>query len=105
MKNIFILVAFCFPLLAFPAIVGWAKVEGIIVSYDKHTVTLSQRGRKTKVPRKSIPHFFKIKTGNKVYALIEGSDIMKQLQQKQLQQKQQKKTNKTRNLSKKTHKK
>ena len=63
----------------FSAIVGTVKVEGIIVSYDKKTVTLSQGGRKTQVPRKAIPGHFKIQSGNLVYALFDGKDIMKEL--------------------------
>ena len=94
MKNIFIiLIVVVFSFLSFSAIVGTAKVEGIIISYNKHTVTLSQKGKKTKVPRKSIPGFFKIKTGNQVYALFDGPDIMKALK-KQKQPKKTKNTNK-----------
>ena len=54
-------------------------MEGIIVSYDKKTVTLSQGGERTQVPRKAIPSHFKIKSGNQVYALFDGKDVMKKL--------------------------
>lgn len=65
--------------MAFSAIVGQAKVKGIIVAYDKKTVTLYQSGQKVKVPRTSIPSHFKIKGGNEVYALFDGEKIMKKL--------------------------
>ena len=82
-------------LSAFSAVVGSAKVQGIIVKYDKDTVTLSQRGQKTTVPRKAIPGFFKIQSGNEVYALFEGEDLMEQLQaEKKKREKAVKKTRK-----------
>ena len=45
-------------------------IEGIIVAYDKNTVTISQKGKRIRVPKKSIPARFKIRSGNKVYAVI-----------------------------------
>ena len=80
MKTTFIvfIVAF-FSVLCFSAIIGTAKVEGTIVSYSKHTVTLSQKGKKVKVPRKAIPTSFKIKTGNYVYAVFDGQAVMADL--------------------------
>ena len=80
MKHILLIVAlFIFIPSVFSAIIGTVKVEGIIVSYDKKTVTLSQGGRKTQVLRKAIPSHFKIQSGNLVYALFDGKDIMKKL--------------------------
>ena len=80
MRNIIIiLAALFFSQTAFSAIVGSVKVEGIIVSYSKHTVTLSQRGKKIEVLRQSIPGHFKIIGGNKVYAIIDGEQLMKEL--------------------------
>ena len=80
MKHILIFIAFfIFISPGFSAIIGPVKVEGIIVSYDKKTVTLSQGGEKTKVPRKAIPSHFKIQSGNQVYALFDGKDVMKKL--------------------------
>lgn len=92
MKNIWVFFAiFVFSQYAFPAIVGNAKLEGIIVSYNKNTVTLSQRGKKVKVPRESIPDFFKIKGGNKVYAVIKAEKLMKKLKEEKVRQNKQRK--------------
>ena len=80
MKYILIFIAFfIFIPSVFSAIIGPVKVEGIIVSYDKKTVTISQGGERTQVPRKAIPSHFKIKSGNQVYALFDGKDVMKKL--------------------------
>ena len=62
-------------------------VEGVIVAYDKETVTLSQKtGKKIKVPRKSVPHYFKIRSGNKVYVEYDPKEILRELR-KNIQQK------------------
>ena len=80
MKTTFVVVIFAFfSVFCLSAILGSAKVEGIIVSYSKHTVILSQKGKKVKVPRKAIPSFFKIKTGNRVYAVFDGQTVMTNL--------------------------
>ena len=80
MRNIIILfTALVFSQPAFSVIVGSVKVEGTIVSYSKHTVTLSQRGKKIEVLRQSIPGHFKIRGGNKVYAIIDAEQLMKEL--------------------------
>ena len=90
MKKTFIIMLFGFlPLPVFSAIVGSAKVEGIIISYNKTTVTLSQKGRRTTVPRTAIPAFFKIKTGNQVYALFDGKEIREALKKAQKKRKKQ----------------
>lgn len=73
------LAALAFSPPAFSAIVGSVKVEGTIVSYGKHTVTLSQRGKKIEVLRQSIPGHFKIRGGNKVYAIIDAEQLMREL--------------------------
>lgn len=72
-------------------------VEGVIVAYDKKTVTLSQDGKKIKVPKSSIPHYFKIRSGNKVYAELEPKKIMKKIK-KAIQQKKIKKKKRKRLL-------
>ena len=77
MKNIFIIIALIFSQYVFSDVFSNPRVEGIIVSYDKNTVTLSQRGKKIKVPKKSIPGFFKIRSGNKVYAIIDRKKFKK----------------------------
>ena len=56
-----------------------AKIAGVIVKYDKKTVTLSQNGKKIKVPRKSIPDYFKIRGGNKVYAILNAKTLLKKM--------------------------
>ena len=62
----------------------------MIVSYNKNTVTLSQNGKKVKVPKKSIPSHFKIKGGNEVYALVSAEEVMKKLKKEIEKEKQQK---------------
>lgn len=80
MRNIIIILAtLVFSQTAFSVVVGSVKVEGTIVSYSKHTVTLSQRGKKIEVLRQSIPGHFKIRGGNKVYAILDGEQLMKEL--------------------------
>ena len=56
-------------------------VEGVIVAYDKKTVTLSQNGKRIKVPKNSIPHYFKIRSGNKVYAELDSKKLVKKIQE------------------------
>ena len=58
-----------------------AKISGVIVKYDKKTVTLSQNGKKIKVPRKSIPDYFKIRGGNTVYAILNAEILLKRMKQ------------------------
>ena len=88
MKIILVIVVFAgFSTFGFSAIMGSAKVEGIIVSYNKHTVTLSQKGKRVKVPKKAIPSFFKIKTGNKVYAVFDSQEVMAKLKAAQNKEK------------------
>lgn len=90
MKTIFIIV-FSFSML--PLTIGAVTrvtVEGVIVAYDKETVTLSQKsGKKIKVPRKSIPHYFKIQGGNKVYVEYDPKAVLKELR-KNIQKKKRK---------------
>ena len=56
-----------------------AKIAGVIVKYNKKTVTLSQNGKKIKVPRKFIPDYFKIRGGNKVYAVLNAETLLKKM--------------------------
>lgn len=78
MKIFIIFIALIFSQYAFSDLdIFSPRVEGIIVSYNKDTVTLSQRGKKIKVPKKSIPSFFKIRSGNKVYAIIDRGKLKK----------------------------
>ena len=61
------------------AFLGHVIVEGIVLGYNSKTVTLSQQGKETKVPRKSIPKHFKIEVGKKVQAIFKGEEVMKKL--------------------------
>ncbi len=91
MKYLLIITLLTFSPFAFSAISGPAKIKGTIVSYDKNTVTLSQKGKKVKVSRKSIPPHFKIKGGNEVYSLVSAKEVIKKLKaetEKENQQKQ-----------------
>ena len=62
--------------VVFSAVSEAATIEGVIVKYDKKTVTLIQNGKKIKLLKKRIPKRFKIKTGNKVYAILNGKKIL-----------------------------
>ena len=76
MKTILILSMLLFTHPPFAAISETAIIEGVIVKYDKKTVTLIQNGKKIKLLKKRIPKRFKIKTGNKVYAILNGKKIL-----------------------------
>ena len=77
MKTILILSILFFTHIIFAAVSETATIEGVIISYNKKTVTLLQNGKKIKVPRKSIPPHFRIRGGNKVYAVINSKIILK----------------------------
>ena len=80
MKKIFV-VTLSLLFLSEMAFAGLNNVtaEGIITGFDLKTVTLSQKGVKTKVSRKSIPKYFKIKRGNKVFAIIDSTEVFRKL--------------------------
>ena len=81
MKNSLLIIVLLslFPFTFISSAVTRVTVEGVIVSYNKKTVTLSQNGKKIKVPRKLIPYYFKIQTGNTVYAELDPEKAMKVL--------------------------
>ena len=81
MKTILILSILLFTHTIFAAVSETATIEGVIVKYDKKTVTLLQNGKKIKVPRKSIPPHFRIRGGNKVYAVVNAAMILKKMKQ------------------------
>lgn len=101
MKTLIIVIAMIlFSQPTISAIFGHVIVEGIVLGYNKKTVTLSQRGRKTKVPRENIPPFFTIEVGKKVHAVFDGKKIMedlKKLQEKQEQERRHKRKPSTNN--------
>ena len=89
-------------LLPFCVFAGLSNVtlEGIVVKYDKNTVTLSQRGKRITVSRKNIPKHFKLKTGKKVYAILNSEEVMKEIKKIRKQNQEQKqKQKKSRKLS------
>ena len=66
-------------LVAIPAFAGFYQnvtITGKIVKFDKNTVTLSQKGHHTVVPRKLIPQYFKIKLGNEVSAIVRRDRVL-----------------------------
>ena len=81
MKTALILSILLFTHTSFAAVSETATIKGVIVKYDKKTVTLLQNGKKIKVPRKSIPSYFKIRGGNKVYAVVNAAMILKKMKQ------------------------
>ena len=80
---------------AFAGLSQDATVTGTIIKFDKKTVTLSQRGGlRTVVSRKSIPKHFKIKTGNRVSAVLSSDRIIAAIKEAK-NKKNQKSKNKT----------
>ena len=75
MKKLFIILFFSH--LAFPAVSDFT-VEGIVVSYDKKKVVLTQdNGGKISVKRNRISKNFELKTGARVIAVIPAEKIVK----------------------------
>ena len=82
MKTIVTIIIFsCSVLPLLSGAITRVVVEGVIVAYDKKTVTLSQNGKKIKVPKNAIPHYFKIRSGNKVYAEFNPKETLRELRQ------------------------
>ena len=54
-------------------------ITGKIVKFDSKTVTLSQRGRYTKVPRQAIPKYFKLRPGHEVFAVMDSKKTLAEL--------------------------
>ena len=54
-------------------------MEGMVISYDKKTVTISQKGKKIKVPRSSIPKHIKLKTGKMIEVPVSNKKLMKKI--------------------------
>ena len=79
MKTLMSLIFFFSCSLAIAGIGKNTTVSGTIVKFNKKTVTLSQNGHHSKVPRKAIPKHFKIKKGNEVYAVFEGKRVLSSL--------------------------
>ena len=82
MKTVLILFILFFTHTTFTAVSETATIQGVILEYDKKTVTLLQNGRKIKVPRESIPSHFKIRKGNTVNAIVNSKMILKKMKQK-----------------------
>ena len=60
---------FCSPVFS---VIARAEVTGIIVHFDKESVTLSQRGKQFKIPRKSIPQHIRIRSGKRITVEIDS---------------------------------
>lgn len=88
MKILLFILVLLFSQLGFSTILSHVVVEGIILGYDDKTVTLSQRGQKTTVPRESIPSHFKIEVGKKVQAVFDRKKVMEDLKKSQKTQQQ-----------------
>ena len=81
MQKLLLMVVLSFiPFSAFSAVQGPVEVRGVVVSYDKDTVTLVQTvQQRVVVPRYAIPKQFKLKTGERVSALFSPEEILKQV--------------------------
>ena len=69
-------------LSVFASISSTAKVFGKVVKVDKNEVELSQKNKngktqKIKVQKKNIPKYFKVQTGQCVYAVVGNSKVNK----------------------------
>jgi len=79
MKKVLLYLFLVLSSYGYALVVGPARVQGVVVSYDKDTVTLKQKNGKIKVPRESIPKKFNLKTGKRVYVLLKQEDLKKAL--------------------------
>ena len=77
MKKLLLYLTFVLSSYGYALVAGPVKIQGIVVSYDKDTVTLKQKNVKIKVPRESIPKKFKLNTGKRVYALLKPEELNK----------------------------
>ena len=63
--------------------VGPLEIHGVVVKYDKKTVTLkNDNGKTIKVSKQAIPKGFKLRSGARVQALLKPEDILKQPKKK-----------------------
>ena len=90
-KKYIVVFGCLFPFCVFAGVSN-VTLEGIVVKYDKNTVTLSQKGKHIKVSREAIPKHFKLKTGKKVYAVFNSQEIMKKIRKSREQEQEQKKS-------------
>ena len=94
-KQIAIFFMALFPFSVWGAIDN-VVMEGMIISYDKKTVTLSQKGRKFKIPRKSISQDIKLKTGKIVQIKVDSEKLMNKIIKLKKKEKKEKQKNKQR---------
>ena len=78
-KSLFVLALFFCTHFVFAAVIGSAKVHGVIVKYNKKTVTLNNYGTSVEVSKSAIPNYFKIQTGRQVYAVLKAEEVMKKV--------------------------
>lgn len=58
-------------------------VEGKVVGFSDETVKIYHNGQTTEVPRERIPQYFKVKSGEHIFAVIESNEIKKQISKAQ----------------------
>ena len=80
-----------FPLLTcsgkvFSAVSESTIVEGKIIGFDAKTVTLLIQKDKykttIKIPKKSVPKYFKIKIDNNIRAVLDGKELLEKLKKR-----------------------
>ena len=96
MKKLLLVVLLSFSHFSvFSAVQGPVEVRGVVVSYDKDTVTLVQTvQQRVVVPRYAIPKQFKLRTGERVSALFSPEEILKQVKKEKEKEKEKKKKKK-----------
>ena len=94
MKILFVTIILFFSHFVFAAI-SKLTVQGVVVSYNKNKVVLAQdNGKKVKVPRSSIPKFYKLKTGKRVHATLDSKKLLDLLRKQEERKKKKKKVKK-----------
>lgn len=76
MKLILVL---AFSVNIFAGILNNIAVEGRVLSFNSKTVSVYTRRGVVKVPRKSIPKYYKIRQGNYITAVLDKKDMMKRV--------------------------
>ena len=83
MKKFLLCLSLLLSSYSYALVYGKVEVHGKVVSYNKKTVTLQQKtGKKIKVPRQAV-QTKKIRTRQKVHALLKIEDLKKKSKVKQ----------------------
>ncbi len=77
MKKVLLYLSLLLSSYSYALTIGPVKVEGVVVNYDNKFVTLQNGEEKIKVPKRTIPTEYKLRTGKKVHALLEVEDLNK----------------------------